>query len=179
MVFDEIHKIPERYWGYAYVSPRSEKKVKDALESRGIPVYLPLIPKARMHHSSKVISYLPMLPGYVFLCADDDERRELKIGNKQVVRIELLRDEMTETAFIAELNILKRCEVLAATAPVLINPEIAVGDDVQVTEGPLAGLRTKVIYRADDTNSIIVNLPVLNSHVEYHVSAELLKKITE
>ena len=179
MDFEEIHKISERYWGYMYVSPRSEKKVKESLEQKGIPVYLPLIPKARMHHSTKVISHHPMIPGYVFLSADDEERRALKIGNKHIIRIELLRDEAAEEAFIKELNALKRCELIAQTETVLINPEIAAGDDVQITDGPLSGLRTKVARRADDINSIIINLPVLNSHIEYPVSAERLKKITE
>ena len=80
MEHGEIRKYPERYWGYAYVRPRTEKKVLETFEGRGLPCYLPLVPKARIHHSTKVISYLPMLPGYVFLSADDDERRELKTG---------------------------------------------------------------------------------------------------
>jgi hypothetical protein len=125
MDFEEIGKIPERYWGYAYVKPRTEKKLKSALEARSIPCFLPLIPKARMHHATKVVSFLPMIPGYVFLSVTDEERRELKISEKHIVQIELLRESSSEKTFIEELNILKRCEILAQSEPVLINPEIA------------------------------------------------------
>ena len=177
MDFEDIRKHPERSWGYAYVRPRTEKKVKLSLDNRGFPCYLPLMPQARMHHTSKVISYLPMIPGYVFLSLTDDERRELKASEKHIVQIELLRETEKEEIFIRELNILKRCELLAKDEPVLINPEISVGDDVLVTDGPLSGLQAKVLRRADDTNSIILNLTMLNSHIEYPVSAEMLKKI--
>jgi transcription antitermination factor NusG len=176
MDFEEIGKIPERYWGYAYVKPRTEKKLKSALEARSIPCFLPLIPKARMHHATKVVSFLPMIPGYVFLSVTDEERRELKISEKHIVQIELLRESSSEETFIRELNILKRCEILAQSEPVLINPEIAAGDDVVVTDGPLSGLQAKVLRRADEANSIVLNLTILNSHIEYPVSAETLKK---
>lgn len=179
MDFEEIRKLPERCWGYAYVKPRTEKKLKQTLERRGIPCYLPLIPKARMHHASKVVSFLPMIPGYVFLGLNDDERRELKITEKHIVQIELLRDPFQEETFIRELNILKHCEVLAQSEPVLLNPDIAAGDDVVVTEGPLAGLQAKVLRRADENNSVVLNLTILNSHIEYPVSTEKLKKMLQ
>lgn len=170
---------PGRYWGYAYVKPRAEKKVVESLGSRGLPVYLPLVPRARMHHSTKVISHVPMIPGYVFLSASDEERRELKMGERHIVLIELLRDRLKEESFIEELKTLRSCEELAKSEPVLINPEIVAGDQVEVISGPLAGLCTRVVRRADDVDTIIINLPILNVHVEYPVSPETLKKITK
>ena len=176
---ERFRKIPEKYWGYAYVRPRTEKKVKTALEAQGIPVYLPLKPKARMHHATKVVSYLPLIPGYIFLNADDDERRKLKTDEKNIVHVELLRDTVKEEKFLSELNALHSCELLAASEPVLINPDILPGDDVEVISGPLAGLKAQVLRRAADAlDTIIINLPILNLHAEYPVSPETLKKIT-
>ena len=120
-----------------------------------------------------------MIPGYVFLSLSDEERRELKISEKHIVQIELLRESSSEETFIKELNVLKRCEILAQSEPILINPAISAGDDVVVTEGPLAGLQAKVLRRADETDSIVLNLTILNSHIEYPVSAETLQKITK
>lgn len=148
------------------------------MKKKGIFCYLPLVPKARMHHSTKIVSQVPFLSSYVFLCLDDEERRELKKGEKQILQIEILRDEKVEMQFISELNILKKCEELAKAAPVLINPEIVTGDDVLIISGPLKDLQTKVIRRCDEKEVIIINLPILNTHVEYPVSAEELRKIT-
>ena len=96
---------------------------------------------------------------------------------KYFVHIELLRTEKEEELFIKDLNILAKCEQLARQEPILINPEIVKGDEVLVTSGTLAGLKTTVIKRDDNMNSIIINLTILNKHVEYPISADKLKKI--
>lgn len=148
------------------------------LAGRDIPVYLPLVKKARLHHGSKVVSELPMIPGYIFLAASDLERNELKRTEKNFVNIELLRFQMEEETLIRELNALHQFEILAQSKEVLVNPGIQRGDRIVVTQGPLKGLETEVIRRDDDRNAIIVNVTILEKTVEYPVSADELKKIT-
>ena len=175
---DIIEKKPGRYWGFAYLRPRTEKAVAEILAGRDVPVYLPLVNKARLHHGTKIVTPLPMFPGYIFLAAGDLERRELKRTEKNFVNIELLREEFEEETLIRELNALRRFEILAQTKEILVNPGIQRGDKVLVTQGPLKGLETEVIRRDDDHNSIIVNVTILERTVEYPVSADELKKIT-
>ncbi len=173
-----ISRTPGRHWGFAHVRVHTEKKVRTFLDAMGIPHYLPTLPKARMHHSTKIISEIPMIPGYIFLCADDNERADLRRREKRFVHIELLRDPCLEDVFIEELNALRRCEILAREEPILVNPDIVAGDEVLITAGHLQGLRTTVCARDNEHNTIIVNLTILNKHVEYPVSAETLQKIT-
>ncbi len=174
-----IEKAPGRYWGFAYVRVHAEKKVQATLISMGIPQYLPTLPKARIHHSTKIVSDIPMIPGYIFLCASDNERTELRRREKRLVTVELLRNECQENAFVAELNALRQCEILAREEPVLVNPDIVPGDEVLITSGHLQGLKTTVRARDNEQDVIIVNLTILNKHVEYPVSAQTLQKITE
>ena len=173
-----IEKQTDRYWGFAYLRPRTEKKVADVLAGRDIPVYLPLVNKARLHHGSKVVTPLPMIPGYIFLAAGDLERNELKRSEKNFVHIELLRTPAEEEQLVRELNALHQFEILAQTQEVYVNPGIQRGDKVIVTQGPLKGLETEVIRRDDARNAIIVNVTILEKTVEYPVSAYELKKIT-
>lgn len=174
-----IKKMPGRFWGFGYLRPRSEKVVAANLAVKGIIHYLPLMPKARLHHGSKVISQVPMIAGYIFFCLDDDERTELKREEEKFVQIELLREEYHERILIHELNALRQCEILARDAPVLVNPGIRKGDRVRISSGPLRGLETDVLRREDGSDDVvIVNLTLLNTRVEYPVSAEMLKKIT-
>jgi len=175
----DIRKQPGKYWGYAHLRPRSEKLVARRLEAEGIAFYLPLLPKARLHHGSKVVAEIPMIPGYIFLAADDLERSDLKRSEKHIVQIELVRDEYGEEKFISELNALRRFELLGRSEKILINPGIQRGDTVRITDGPLKGLETIVVRREDDTDSIVVNLTILNKSVEYPVSAAALKKIAD
>ncbi len=179
MVIGFIEKMPGRFWGYGYLRPRSEKTVAAKLAGAGMVYYLPLKPLARLHHGSRVVSLVPMIPGYVFVCLDDEERSELKRAEAKFVRIELLRDPYSETILVAELNALHQCELLSREAPVLVNPGIQRGDKVLITSGPLKGLETDVLRREDGSDDvIIVNLTLLNTRVEYPVSAEMLKRIT-
>lgn len=175
---DKIEKMPGRYWGFAYLRPRTEKAVAEILAGRDVPVYLPLVNKARLHHGTKIVTPLPMFPGYIFLAAGELERRELKRTEKNFVNIELLREEFEEETLIRELNALRQFEILAQTKEILVNPGIQRGDKVLVTQGPLKGLETEVIRRDDERNSIIVNVTILERTVEYPVSADELKKIT-
>lgn len=173
-----IEKTTDRYWGFAYLRPRTEKKVADKLAGMDVPVYLPLVNKARLHHGTKVVTALPMIPGYIFLAAGDQERSELKKSVKEFVQIELLREPHEEDTLICELNALHQFEILAQSEEVLVNPGIQRGDKVIVTSGPLKGLETEVVRRDDARNAIIINISILEKTVEYPLSADELKKIT-
>ena len=173
-----IEKQTNRYWGFAYLRPRTEKRVAEKLAGLNYPVYLPLVNKARLHHGSKVVTSFPMIPGYIFLAAGDLERTELKKNEKEIVQIELLREKSGEETLIRELNALHQFEILARTEEVLINPGIQRGDKVLVTQGPLKGLETEVIRREDQKNAIVINITILEKTIEYPVSADMLRKIT-
>ena len=173
-----IEKQNDRHWGSAYLHPRTEKKVAEVLAGQNIPVYLPLVNKARLHHGTKIVTPLPMLPGYIFLAAGDQERNELKRSVKSFVSIHLLRIPTEEETLIRELNALHQFEILAQTKEVYVNPGIQRGDKIIVTQGPLKGLETEVIRRDDARNAIIVNVTILEKTVEYPISADELKKIT-
>jgi len=62
-----IEKKADRYWGFAYLRPRSEKKVAEKLAGLNYPVYLPLVNKARLHHGTKIVTSFPMILATSFL----------------------------------------------------------------------------------------------------------------
>ena len=174
----EIVKQPECYWGFAYVHPRTEKKIAERLQNSGVRCYLPLVPHAYMMHRTKVVTQVPMFAGYLFLCVSREEATRIRYREKQIVRIELLFDELREAVLMKELKMLQQCEEQARTTPVFVNPGIAAGDEVLITGGSLKGLTTRVIRRADDQDMIVVNVTMLNQHLAFPVSAGDLKKIT-
>ena len=173
-----IEKEINRCWGYAYLRPRTEKKVAQKLKGLAFDCYLPLINKARLHHGTKIVTPIPLIPGYIFLAADDLERTQLKKAEKEFVQIELVRQEYEEKKLIRELNILLEFERLLGGEEVRVNPGIQRGDKIVITQGPLKDLETEVIRREDSKNSIIVNITILEKTVEYLVSADMLRKIT-
>ena len=174
-----IEKKTNFLWGFAYLRPRTEKVIKEKLLSLGIIAYLPMIPKARIHHSTRIITDIPMIPSYIFLCINDMQRSELLRQEKHIVHIELCRENVVEDQLIRDLNLVQRCEIIARNEPIIVNPEIVVGDQVIITKGELKGLETTVCRRDDEHNIIIINLTILNKHIEYPVSTEKLKKIAK
>lgn len=175
----EIVKYPDRFWGFAYVRYRSEKKIAERLENSGIICYLPTIPHAYMMHYTKVVTQVPMFPCYLFLCMNREEATALRYKEKQISQIALQYEESKEKTLIEELNALQKCELLAQQSPVFINPGIKEGDKVLIKEGCLKGLTADVFRRDDENDLIVINITVLGHHVEYPVSAADLKKITE
>ena len=173
-----IEKTPDRSWGFAYLKPRTEKKVAEHLAGRGVPCYLPVINKARLHHGTKIVTPIPMFPGYIFLALGEQERSELKRSEKNFVHIELLRNDVEEEQLVRELNNLHLIELETAGREVFINPGIQRGDKVIVTQGAMKGLEAEVIRRDDNRNAIIINVTILERTVEYPVSVDELKKIT-
>ena len=173
-----IEKTADRYWGFAYLRPRTEKIIAEKLAGLNQPYYLPLVKKARLHHGTKIVTPVPMIPGYIFLAANEFERTDLKKHEKEFVQIELIRDQFEEDRLIRELNALRRFEALAEDEEVYVNPGIKHGDRVLVTQGPLKGLETEVIRREDQKNAIVINITILEKTVEYLISADMLKKIT-
>lgn len=127
-----------------------------------------------MTHATKVISGIPMISGYVFLCMGRAELRR----EERMAHCELLRDAGQEETFIRELNILRRCEPLAREEPIAVNPDIVRDSEALAASSLLSGPKTTVISRDDEHEAIILKLTILNRHVEYPAPAEILKKIT-
>ncbi len=175
----EITKQDNCYWGFAYVRYRAEKKIAERLQASGITCYLPTVPHAYMMHSTKIITQIPMFPCYMFLQMDRESATDLRYNEKQISRIELQFNEQKEDLLIRELRALQQCELMAQSNPVYINPGIRTGDKVVVTQGALKGLVTDVVRRDDENDLIIINVTMLDQHLEFPVSAGELKKITE
>ncbi len=175
----EITKQENACWGYAYVRPRAEKKIAERLQGDGILCYVPTVPHAYMMHYTKVITHIPMFPCYLFLCMNREDATSLRYAEKQIRKIDLQFDELKEDLLIRELQALQQCEIYAQSQPVYVNPGIREGDKVLIKDGPLKGLITDVIRRNDEENMIIVNVTMLEQHLEFPVSAGELKKITE
>ncbi len=73
-----------RRWWVAHTKPRQEKCLARQSSSRGIPYYLPLLP--RRDASRRQTSYVPMFPGYVFFNVSPEERLAALTTNR-IVRL--------------------------------------------------------------------------------------------
>lgn len=169
-----IQKIHGRSWGFAYVKSRTEKKLSAKLAAQGVPCYLPVLQKMRIHHRGKVISEIPMFSSYVFLCPDILSVTQIKREN-EVLQLTVM-DDAAENDFIKELNLVRRCEILSRKEKVVINPGLQPGETVLIKRGPLQNKHVVIIRRVNEV-SMIVNLYILGRHCECKIAADELKAL--
>src|SRR5262249_12016102 len=86
-----------------------------------------------------VTSHIPLFPGYVFLLADAQERVSA-LATSRVARTLLVPDQ---EQLLRDLRQVHR--LIGTRAPIALEASLTPGAVVQVTAGPLAGLRGKVL----------------------------------
>lgn len=169
-----IVKTEGRSWGFAYVKPRTEKKLLAKLLAFGVPCYLPLLKKMRVHHRAKVLSEIPMFPSYVFLCSDALSVTQIKRQN-EVIELTMMDGE-AENDFIKELNLVRKCEILSEKRKVVVNPGLQPGQTVLIKSGPLKNSEVIVVRRVNEV-VMIVNLHILGRNCECKIGADELRSI--
>jgi len=132
---------PQAWWGL-YTRARREKELARKLKAMGISFYCPMIaqrtttPKGRVH-----VSQVPMFQSYVFLCGDDDARREALTTNcisrcLPVSDVALLKKDLRQIQQLIESG--------AAITP---ENKIAAGARVRICSGAMTGVEGIVLKR--------------------------------
>jgi hypothetical protein len=96
---------PAAQWLAFYTLSRREKDLMRKLEAVGIPFYAPLIRRRLKSPGGRTReSHVPLFPGYVFSCVDDDQRRAA-LATNTIARWLPITDE---AALLADLRGIKQ-----------------------------------------------------------------------
>ena len=168
-----VLKIKE--WHAVYVSSRTEKKISENLNNKGIEAYVPLIKTMRQWSDRKKMVELPLLNGYVFVKTDVLENDKV-IHTKGVVnfvrsegKIAIIRDvEISRLKQLVELGY-----HLEAGS---INKKYKEGDKVTITTGVLKGIEGYVVS-ANEIKQIEVVLESIGQCIKVKLPHEVLKSL--
>lgn len=155
-------------WWVAHTLSRREKRVTRHLLELKIPFYLPLTEKSVRREGRTLTSFLPLFPGYVFFRGDLLERRQV-IESNLLANVLDVPDQQQMARELAGLWLLQRTG--RELSP---HPYPGPGDDVRIIDGPLAGLRGRVI-RTRGTLRLVVSITLL----QRSVAAEIDRDIAE
>jgi len=158
MSVEELEKIDGKLWMPVRVKPKQEKKLTQYCKSKGVAFYLPLLKKVHRYERRTAEFFVPMFPGYVFCCLDEDDYNQIVLSNAIVYRIRL--DEHEEDGLLEELASIKAFELLRNEGEVIVKPELVEGKKVAVINGPLAGV-SGVVDRRKGKTTISVNVDIL------------------
>lgn len=159
--------LPEGPWLVLHVKPRQEKRLIEDLRRLPFPG-LCFFERRLRHYPGKGTqeSLLPLLSGYLFVNAGRDDRQPL-FDTQRVVRI---LDVTQPGSLTSDLQNLCRL-VGAATSPLVVRPELAIGQKVTVTQGTFTGC-SGVVQRRERAYELVVNLEVLGQSVAVTLPAE-------
>ena len=174
---DEPFIVPQegQFWGFAYLRPRTEKKFAQKLTDFGIRSYLPLMKKMRVHNRGKVVTWVPMFTSYVFLEIPNTLYTHI-VRYPEVLTLDLCETPEIQEGLVADLNRVRKCELLAENHKVVVNPGIQPGMTVLVKTGPLAGTEVVVLRRENEVR-VVVNLNILGRHCDCTLNADDLQEI--
>lgn len=126
-----------RHWYALYTRPNFEKRVEQELQKMGVQPYLPLRATLRQWSDRKKWIEAPLFSCYVFVKADARERL-LALTPDGVVR---MLGHHGQPSIIPEFEITAVKNMLAHDFDPEPIPRVVPGDLLEITSGPLAGMR--------------------------------------
>ncbi len=132
--------------------------------------FLPMYEVRRKSRGRSWLATLPLFPGYMFLCGDEDDRlAAVKTG--RIVRTIHVPDQ---EKLAAELSAIQR--LLSAGMAVDAYPSLTKGKRCRVRSGPLRGVEGAVA-RKKGTSRFVVEISILGQGAAVEIDGELLEPI--
>lgn len=137
---DWIKQAPGCWW-VAHTRARNEKVVAAALERRRILYYLPLVRLERTYAKCRVTVWLPLFPGYLFLCGGPDAYETAWKTNRVANILDVDDQEQLRSELV------QICQVVETGEQVDLFKSLRKGRRCRITGGILKGLEGVVLRR--------------------------------
>ena len=158
----------EGRWFVAHTKPRQEKALAWDVLGSGGRYFLPMYEVTRRSRGRSWKSLLPLFPGYVFLCGNDEDRtRALKTN-----RIANIIQVVDQARLVTELSAIHR--LVASKLAIDPYPRLHKGAGCRIRRGPLAGLEGHVERRRGRTR-FVVNVTILGQGAMVEIDGDLIE----
>ena len=160
-------------WFVAMSKPRGEELAYRQLANQGFEVYLPMCPRAIRRRGRYLTEISPMFPRYLFFRPSHEEQSiasvRSTVGVQQLVRFGAEFAQATESL----MSDIRAMEARLRGDPDLLS--FKAGDEVEITEGPFAGITAKVFACAE--NRVMLLFQLLGSMRKLGFAPEHCKRI--
>lgn len=159
-------------WYAIYTRPRHEKSVFTSLEEKEIDAFLPLTREIRQWKDRKKEVEIPLFSGYVFINIEL-KNRLYALETNGVVR---LIGFGGKPAQIPDWQIEQLKRLVESQTTVIPENWLRTGDSVEVTEGPLAGIRG-YLQEKRGQHSVVILLEGIRQAASFVVEAGQVRKV--
>lgn len=159
-------------WYALRVRSRHEKMVGTSLRNKGYESLVPLYTKTRKWRNRKIDADLPLFPGYVF-CLFDPFRRLPILQTAGVIQVVGFGGQPTPV-LSSEIEALERIVESGVRAEPW--PFLEVGQEVEITRGPLAGTRG-FLERFHSSHRLVVSVTLLQRSVSVEIDGHEVRPV--
>jgi transcriptional antiterminator RfaH len=140
---------PSPLWWVLHTKPRQEKALARHLYRAGVPFYLPLVRRRSLVRGRVLCSHVPLFTGYLFLLASHEERAIALATDRVVQALPVAAQER----LWRDLSAVHR--LIATGAPVTPEGRLGPSAAVEITSGPLAGMKGKILRGASGRRFVV------------------------
>lgn len=162
----------EGNWWVAHTKARNEKSLAWQLVTGKVPYFLPMHWKVSRSRGRTTRSLLPLFPGYLFFCGNEDQRFEVLKTNRTANILPVEDQEM----LIRELLPIETVLKLGKT--VLPHDYIQIGQKCRVVAGPLTGTTGMVVQTPKETR-LVLQVDMLGQAASVEIDLDMVEKIEE
>lgn len=145
----EADEDTDRVWWVLHTRPRQEKSLVRQLHRAQIPYYLPLIARRWRWRGRTMTSHLPLFPSYVFLFGNQQEHVSA-LSTSRILRSLEVPDQAVLWQDLRQIH-----RLIAAGLPITPECRLTSGMKVEITSGPLAGLKGRILRSASGQRFVV------------------------
>lgn len=160
-----------RCWYALVVKSRCEFKAEEELHSINVETYLPAMVSIRKWSDRKKEIKLPLIKGYIFVCATETERL-YSLEQNSVVKCLF---DGGRAAVIPDWQIENLKRVLEYNPKVTVESGLVKGDLVKIIEGPFKDV-VGVLNSDENERSIRVSIDLINRSIIVNLPSESIVK---
>ena len=154
-------------WLVLRTRSRHEITVESDLQQRSITAYLPKRSVMRCGRNRKVVTQLPLFPGYVFVQPRVEQYEKIRYVRGSCGFV--LSGNQPATMPARDLDAVR---ILAGSGATLaVNPRLIPGQRVEVLSGPFMGIQGELV-RVKSQERLVINAQLLNSSVSVEVDSD-------
>jgi transcription antitermination factor NusG len=160
----------EGTWWVAHTKSRNEKALAWQLANHGVQYFLPMSWKVSRKKQRTFRSLLPVFPGYLFFCGEENDRLEVLKTN----RIASLIPVHDQERLVSELAPIET--VLQAGEILLPHDYLKAGQRCRVIAGPLMGAEG-IVESSPKGSRLILQVEMLGQAASVEIDLDMVEKI--
>jgi len=164
-------------WLVVWTHSNTEHRVDEQLAGKGFKTFLPMLKAWSRRRGTQSLIEVPMFPGYVFVHHALDKRSYIDILQARGV-VRILGERWDRPAAVDDGEIESIRSVATAGVPVFPHPYLSKGQQIRITQGPLAGVEGILVETKPRKGLLVVSVDLLQRSVAVEVESTWVQPVS-